>query len=260
MKKRTYLLIGILVLFALCMHSGSASALGFEAAVGYWQQNPSGDFAYEPVSALDRLDIEDNLGYDKKNRPNARVKLDLPLFLPNVYLMATPMRFKGSGDVGTVNIGGTRFTGVLDSELQMDQYDIGLYYSIPFLNTATIGKLNAEFGIDVKIIDFSFTGTGTEDITNNTVTVSESATVPLPLIYVAVQLKPVKAFSIEAEGRGIAYSGNHFYDVIGRVKVKPIGPVFISGGYRYQQIKVDESDVEVDIKVSGPFIEVGVEI
>jgi len=260
MKKRTYLLIGVLVVFALCMHSGTASALGFEAALGYWQQSPSGDFAYKPVSDLDRLDIEDNLGYDKKNRPYARLKLDLPLFLPNVYLAATPMRFKGTGDVGTVKIGDTIYTGSVYSELQMDQYDIGLYYSIPFLNTATIGKLNAEFGIDVKIINFDFNATGTESGTGLTVTESESATVPLPLIYVAVQLKPVKAFSIEAEGRGIAYSGNHFYDVIGRVKVKPIGPLFISGGYRYQQIKVDESDVEVDIKVSGPFIEVGVEI
>ncbi|MCK5427171.1 MAG: hypothetical protein KAJ34_05705, partial [Thermodesulfovibrionia bacterium] len=58
--------------------------------------------------------------------------------------------------------------------------------------------------------------------------------------------------------RGIAYSSNHYYDIIGRVKIRPMGPVFIAGGYRLNDIKTDYSDVEASIKLRGPFIETGV--
>lgn len=257
MKKRTYVFIGILIAFTFCMNPGTVSALGVEGAIGYWMQSPSGDISYETTLVGDRIDIEDDFNFDTKSRPYARLKLDLPLFLPNVYLMATPMRFTGSGNEN-FQFGDITISGAFDAELQLDQYDIGLYYSIPFLNTATIGKLNAEVGFNLKLIDFeaSVEGTG-GGVTEKE---SESFTVPLPMIYVGLQLKPVKALAVEVEARGIAISGNHFYDLIGRVKVKPIGPLFISGGYRLQDIKIDESDVKANLEFNGPFLEIGVEL
>ena len=91
-----------------------------------------------------------------------------------------------------------------------------------------------------------------------TVTESESATLPVPMLYAGLQINPIDMLSVEAEFRGIAYQSSHYYDFIGRVKVKPYGPLFIAGGYRSNDLKIDHSDVEASLKFSGPFFEAGV--
>ena len=77
------------------------------------------------------------------------------------------------------------------------------------------------------------------------------------MVYLGAQLKPLKYLSFEAEARGIAYSSNHYYDLIGRLKVSPFGPLFVAAGYRYEKVKVDQSDVKVNIALQGPFLELG---
>jgi hypothetical protein len=77
------------------------------------------------------------------------------------------------------------------------------------------------------------------------------------MVYLALQIKPVDKLAIEAEVRAISYSGNKLYSLLGRVKYNIFGPVFATAGYRYDKLKIDEEDVEVDIDFSGPFIEVG---
>jgi outer membrane protein len=247
MKKIQLFLICLFVL-SLFVVPYRAFALGLEVGVGYWKQSPSGTLAYDNNSVPGTtLDIKNDLKYDSKWKPVVRVKAELPLFLPNLYFMATPMEFTGSGSKN-FNFGGQPYVGAFNSKLKLDQYDLALYYSLPFLNTATLGILNAELGLDAKIIDFEATVTGSA-------TVSKKLTLPIPMAYVGIQLKPVKAFNIEAEGRGISYGSNHFYDIIGRLKIKAFGPLYIAGGYRYESIKIDQSGVNADIKFSGPFAE-----
>jgi outer membrane protein len=230
----------------------TASAMGVEAAVGGWRQDPSGDIGYKG----DPLSIENDLKYGAESRVFGRVKIDMPLLIPNVYLMATPVKFEGDG---SKNIGFTfgdktfAANAPFSSSLKMDHYDVALYYGIPFLKTATLGMLNAEAGLNARIFNFKAEinqpSTGTS--------VSESLTLPVPMIYLGAQLKPVKYLSLEAEVRAIAYSSNHYYDLIGRLKVQPFGPLFIAGGYRYEEVKVDQSDVKANITLKGPFLELG---
>ncbi len=79
------------------------------------------------------------------------------------------------------------------------------------------------------------------------------------MVYLGAQVKPVKILAIEAEGRGAAYGKDSYYDIIGRVKVKPYGPVFLAAGYRYEKIKFDESGFKANADFQGPFGEAGVE-
>lgn len=245
---------GILFLALIFVIPQIASAIGLEAAVGVWKQDPSGDISYKG----DSLSVENELKYDSKTKVFGRVKIDMPLALPNIYLMATPMKFEA---VGSKNVdfkfGDTTFDASVpfSSKTKLDHYDICLYYGLPFLKTATLGKLNAEVGLNARIIDFK------AEIIQSTTGKSESKslTLPIPMIYVGVQFKPVKLIGIEAEARGIAYNSNHYYDLIGRLKVRPVGPVFIAGGYRYEDVKIDESDVKANLKFKGPFVEAGVE-
>jgi len=144
----------------------------------------------------------------------------------------------------------------IQSKLKLDQYDLALYYPIPFLKTATLGVLNAEIGLDARQLNYD--GTITGKVSGVTETSAKSATYYIPMVYVGVQVKPVSAFSVEAEFRGVTYGSNSYYDYIGRVKVMPFGPLFISGGYRSEQIKIDEDDLKTNLRIDGPFVEAGV--
>lgn len=258
MKLMKYI-IAALFLFTVPV---SAYAIGAELAIGAWGQSPSGTLGY---NAADTLDLEGDFKYDRETRVFGRLKIDMPLIIPNVYLVATPMAFEGKGNKSqNFTFGDETFNGNADfnSKVTLDHYDIALYYGIPFLKTATLGKLNVELGINARILDFSAEVTG-QVTSGPTATDSTSVTIPVPMIYVGAQINPIKLVSLEFEGRGIAYNNNSYYDFIGRVKVKPLGiPLlkpFIAVGWRQESIKIDVDDIKADLKFSGPFAEVGVE-
>lgn len=260
--KKVLLIFSAIIILTVMIVPQESSALGLEIAGGYWQQNPSGHVAYNGDLSGTELDLEDDLDYGKENRLFGRIKAELPLFLPNIYVVATPMDFDEKSSISqNFNFGDINFDASFpfESELRLDHYDITLYYSLPFLRTATLGKLNAEIGLNARIIDFKVEVSGRNAATGLSASESESFTLAVPMVYAGVQVNPVKYLSIEAEGRGIAYNSDHYYDFIGRVKVKPVGPLFFAGGYRFEQIKIDENDVEADLEFAGPFAEVGVQ-
>jgi hypothetical protein len=88
---------------------------------------------------------------------------------------------------------------------------------------------------------------------------SESYFLPLPMLYTGVQIKPLNFIALEFEGRGIGGSSNYYVSLTGRLKVKPFGPVFVAGGYRYDNLKIDYKDLDIDMEFYGPFAEVGLE-
>ncbi|MCE5194349.1 MAG: TIGR04219 family outer membrane beta-barrel protein [Nitrospiraceae bacterium] len=233
---------------------GAASAIGLEAAIGVWNQDPSGDISYKGES----LSVGNDLKYDSEVKFFGRAKIELPLIFPNIYLMATPMKFEGSGQKNVnFQFGDKTFTGSVpfNSKIQLDHYDICFYYNLPFLKTLSLGKLNAEVGLNARIFDFK----AEIDQPSTGIKETKNMTLPVPMVYVGAQFKPIKLFSLEAEARGIAFSGNHYYDLVARLKVKPIGPLFIAGGYRYEDVKIDEKSVKASLKFQGPFVETGLE-
>lgn len=233
---------------------------GADLGVGYWMQTPSGTMSYKPTPTYvgnPFIDLKDDLYFEEENKPFVRLKVELPLILPNVYLMATPMSFKGAGPLTrTITYGDKVFTAGIpvESEIKLDHYDLALFYPIPFLKTATLGKLNVELGLNARKFDFE--GTISQPTILNQ-TASKSYSVTVPMIYAGVQVKPIDALSIEFEMRGIAYDGNSYYDYLGRLRYNPIPLVYVAGGYRAETLKIDAEDVLADIKFGGPFLEVG---
>lgn len=249
-------LIPIFILFFMLMVPTASYALGLEFAVGGWKQSPKGDLSYEPLTTNDELDLERDAKYDDETRFSGRLKIDMPLLIPNIYLMASPMEFDGTGSkAASFKFGDDTFSANVPfySKLTLDHYDIGLYYGIPFIKTASAETVNFDVGLNVRIYDLELElrqdATSLEE--------SEDFTLPLPMLYLALQIEPVDFLAIEAEARGISISGNKLYSLIGRVKFNLFGPVFAAAGYRYDRLKIDEEDVEVDIDFSGPFIEAG---
>ncbi len=234
----------------------SAAAAGFELAVGAWKQDLSGTMAYKGQDITDTIDIDNDLNYDDETKVYGRLKLDMPFFIPNIYLMAAPVEFDGLGrkDVN-FKFGDEIFSANVDfySKVKLDHYDIALYYGLPFMKTLTADKFNIELGLNARILDMEVEARQDDTNTN----VKEDATVAIPMIYAAFSFQPIERFAIEGEGRGISYSGNNVYSLIGRLKVKVLGPLFVAASYRYEKIEVDEEDVDLDIEFSGPMLELG---
>ena len=242
-----------LICIMVVLFPASVYAFGLDIAVGGWRQSPAGELGYEIQNTNDILDLENDLNYEDETRFFGRVDIDMPLFIPNVYIMATPMEFDGNG-TKTFNFGDASISGDFYSKLTLDHYDVALYYGIPLLETATFDTLNIDIGLNVRIFDLEATVTETS---GTGVTETESVTVPIPMVFVALQFRPIEAIAVEAEGRGISISGNKAYSLIGRLRWNAIGPFFLAGGYRYDKYDIDEEGVIVDADFSGPFAEVG---
>jgi len=246
----------VLGMFFLLLAPVTSHAIGVELALGGWNQNPQGDLSYEEITSDDILDLEKDLNYDKETRIMGRLKIDMPLLIPNIYLMATPMEFEGTGKKSVdFNFGDVTFQGDVefDSKLTLHHLDIALYYGLPFIKTATLDKFNIDVGLNVRVLylkaQIAQQDTGLKE--------SESFTLPIPMAYISAQLRPIDRVAFEAEARGIAYGNDNIYSLIGRLKIKLFGPLFGAVGYRYDRINVDKDDIDVDIDVRGPFGEVG---
>jgi outer membrane protein len=255
MRRIQVLAVCVFVLAMLAVPYRAFAFLGLEAGVGYWNQSPSGTLSYKGTTIADELDLKDDLNYKSKSNLFVRVKVELPLILPNIYFMATPMSFDGTGSKNVnFNYGGQTFTANVPftSKVKLDHYDLALFYPVPLLKTATLGVLNVDLGLNARNINFEGT------VTQGTLNASKSLSVYLPMVYAGVQVKPISLFAIEGEFRGIAIGQNHYYDYIAKLRINPIPVVYISGGYRSEDVKIDQSDVKANVKFSGPFVEAGV--
>ncbi len=244
--------LAVTVLLASVLFIPQATfAIGLEAAVGGWFQNPGGNIQY----LGDSLDFDNDLKFGSKAKFFGRAKIDMPLFIPNVYLMASPMEFSGTGNKSvSFSFADKTYSANADftSKLKLDQYDIALYYGIPGLSLATLGTLNIDLGINTKIIDFS------AEVKQGSTTESKSYKLPVPMLYAGLQLDiPKLPVSLEEEIRFIAFSGDHYFDSITRIKADVFSPIFIAAGFRYQNLNVDYRSISANITFSGFFAEVG---
>jgi len=251
------------------MMVGKSFALGVEAAGGGWYAALSGEAGY----GGEELSVEDSLGMtDRKLAPYGYAKLDLPLI--NLYVAATPLKFEGKKTLDkTIQFGDYKFdlSSVINSELQLNQYDAGIYFGIPFLKMLTslatlgLGGLDLNFGVNLRLIDLYAKVEGKVSGGTKTEVEKGDKTIPVPMLYLGLNVKVWK-LSLEGEGRGIAYGGQSFYDLIGRTRFPligvPLGPkFFVEAGYRYQKLEIDTEvkgkDLKGSLTISGPFVGVG---
>jgi outer membrane protein len=253
-----------LAVFFVAFVGSTAYAAGLEMAVGVWQQSPSGDLSYKSTGGNDVLDLQDDLNYESENRFMGRLKIDSPFFFPNIYLVAAPMEFEGTGRKSTQFTFGDqtfRANAAIDSKVTFNQYDIALYWGIPVLHTVTAGRFTIDLGINARLIDFSAEVTGeSASAPGDTVHEEKGLSLLIPMAYVAFQIAPTDRVAIEAEARGISVGGNSLYSFIGRLRIQAFGPAFIAGGYRIDSLDVDEDDLKANMDFSGPFVELGLKL
>lgn len=254
--------IGLAMLALVVSLAPQAHAVGFEVAIGAWQQSFGGTMGYNIVGSDDIIDIDNDMDFDEETRIFGRAKVEFPLAIPNIYVVAAPMQFEGTGSKSvTINYGGLRNIPAdadLESEMMINQYDVALFWGLPFLKMATAGTFNIDLGFNVRWVDLEANLHATETTSNYDEEEDVSLLAPIPMLYVAFQITPVESFAIEAEGRGVSVGDNKLYSLIGRVRYKFPGPVFVAGGYRFDKLEIDVDDVIADIEFSGPFMELGI--
>ena len=249
----------------LCLALALPAVAGADATIAvrgeYWFMNLSGDVAVSgdagDATNLSLDDSTDGLGLDGDNTIGFSAMLNLgPFFVFGRYI---PINLDGSGhSTTTVNFGDFTFDAdaTLDSSLDIKMYDAGL--GIHVLNFDDL-PVRVQLGLlaEVKLLDGSVEATGavTAAGTTTTETSSQDFTLPIPMVGARLNLGLADFLAVNVQGAAIAYSGDHLYDVEGRVEFSPLPFVGISGGYRYLNITVDESDVNIDATFDGPFIE-----
>jgi outer membrane protein len=240
--------------------------IDFEISVGAIQQKPSGYASYKPLSDIrDRIDLKNDARIEDKTQPWARLKFEHPIpIIPNIKLAYMPVKFEGSGRLTQdIRWGDFTFEANTDFNLsvKLDRVDATLYYNLPFIKTATAGKLDIEFGLNVRTITFEGKLSGIEKNTGLSISEVASITLPIPMGHLAAEIKPINQLSLLGEVNYIGYSKNAYYDYRAGLRLSPVRALlkpFVEVGYRSEKLKIDEKDVKTDIKMGGAYALVGI--
>jgi len=241
-----------------------AQAITISGGVGAWREKPSGWIEYidtDSAKGKTNVDVKDDLHLGDETKAFGWFKLSGIPLLPDIKVKYTPMKFTGSGKVNadftfgdlTVPIGSQ-----VDTKLEANQFDITLTYGFPLIGTVTQGRIRGEWGVNVKVIDGYAKVRYLDPAKNRWEEDSKSATIPVPMLHLAGEIRPIDKASLSLGGNWIGYGGSSFSEWEAEVKVYPVNRLFVGVGYRYQRLKIDDiSDVSSDLKVKGAFFEAG---
>ncbi len=162
-----------------------------------------------------------------------------------------PISFSGTG---TLTVGGT-FNGVefnatdtANTDLDINLYDIGYtYYLLNFDDLPTRFQLGLELAVKVADVDVMF------DAESFAEPESESGTVPIPTLGVRTRIALADFIGLTGRIGYMEYDGNHFLDAEAQLEFSPLAMVGLYAGVRYFDLKIDEDDIFVETKFSGPF-------
>lgn len=223
----------------------SADVLGVGANVSYWDSELSGDV----VNKGSGVDIENDLNLSSDSNANFTAYFEHPVpVLPNVRVNYTSISQNGSGQIGLEAFDGILPGTDVNSELDIDQLDLTLYYEVldNWVNLdlgLTARKLDGEL-----IVRETFVGGRVSETTVDAV---------IPMGYLAARFDlPFTGVSVGGEGNLISYSGDslHDFNVYGQYEISLLQ---LRAGYRQMSIDYEDDDDKMDVELSGPFASVG---
>jgi len=221
----------------------------FSLKGGYQLLSPEGTIAGTGGGVEAKLDVEDDLDLDDSEGLTAEIALNWGNSrLSFNYL---PISFSGNG---TLTIDG-EYNGEpfsvgdrVKTDLDIDLYDIGYtYYLLNFDDLPTRFQLGIELAVKVADVDVTF-----EDQTQDFIE-SESVTVPIPTLGLRMRIALADFLGLSARAGYMEYDDDHLFDAEAQLEFSPFPLVGLYAGYRYFDLKIDEDDVYVETKFSGPF-------
>ena len=219
----------------------------------YFPSTYTGRALNQLFTRTDELDFMDDCKFESRLRPSGRCRVLISPFM-NFSFMATPLEFEGAGRLDT----SFYFLDVLfepatefDSRLKLTHYDAAWFADLSPITIDRDRSIHTEIGLNVRLVEF-YAGIS-QDATG--LSASTSRTVPLPMLYLAIQIVDGDTMALEFEARGTRYSDDYIYDLIGRLNYHVTGPLHLSTGFRHLYVDLDINDINSEGTFSGPFME-----
>jgi hypothetical protein len=230
-----------------------AAALPFEAGVRaeYWFPKLSGDGRTTTNGLPDTpFDLQDTLGVQDEDFPFGEAFLGVGRFTFRVGYMqprydgdstlAQTFVFNGKTFSANENIVSRLELSIVDGQIQFDllRPDVG------------VGGVNLGLILAGKYVDGSIEVQGA----STGIATRRDFRIGFPMVGAAAGVGVLKdMIRADVRATGMAYSGSYVYEVDAFASFAPFPFVRLQGGYRYFDLKVDESDVEASLKLSGPY-------
>lgn len=240
MRKLILVMGGAAVLAAPLAH---ADVIGLGANVSYWDSDLSGDVR----NGGDVVDVENDLDLSSDSNANLNAYIEHPIpLLPNVRLNYTRIEQSGRGDVSVAGFDGLQ--GEVDSDLDLKQLDLTLYYEV------LDNWVNLDLGLTARDLDGELT---VQEAFGTAVSRTEVDAV-IPMGYLAARFDlPFTGVSVGGEANAISFDGDSVYDYNAYGQFE-IALLQLRAGYRQIAIDYEDGDDELDIDLGGPFVSAGV--
>lgn len=226
--------------------AATADTIGASATVSYWRGTDRGTVQ----KGGNDIDIRNDLGFKDDNFTAMSFSLEHPVpLLPDFKFQYFRMDQVGHGTIPS----GSSYDGLsgnVDTNLDLSHYDVTLYYQL----------LDNWVHLDLGLTGKVFRGKLDVRQSNNSGQTSHTdINKVIPMVYAATRFElPTTGLSVGAEGSGIAYSGNHAYDVSAFVDYR-IVVLDLQAGYRQLAFNVDNvSGINADVRIGGPYVKLGV--
>lgn len=248
-------LIAITALSSLASLTHALPLINLDIGTGVWMPEYSGELG-ESQTAVDSL----NLSEDNANVYYATLEFPVPV-VPAVRIKHTDLSTEGNSDI-TVDFQLDDFTfsadGDLYTSLDLTHTDYTLYWGLPKF------YLDVDFGATIRQFDGEAIATGT--VTGQTEQQTENVDIDIiiPMLFADVRLDlPFTGLYLGVDGNFISAGDNTLSDFTAKVGYNTDAlPILLDlefeAGYRSMELKVDESDIQADVTIEGPYL--GVQI
>jgi len=238
----------LLVVFLLFSATVFADEL-FSLKGGYQLLSPEGSVAGTVNGVGQQLDLERDLNLDDSENVTAEIALQWGN--SHISFNYLPIGFSGTGTLtveGEFNGEPFSVDDTVKTDLDINLYDIGYtYYLLNFDDLPTRFQLGLELAVKVADVDVTF-----HDLTQD-FSESESGTLPIPTVGVRTRFALADFLGITGRIGYMEFDNNHFLDAEAQLEFSPYPMVGLYAGVRYFDLKIDEDDIYVETKFSGPF-------
>ncbi|HID31006.1 MAG TPA: TIGR04219 family outer membrane beta-barrel protein [Desulfobacterales bacterium] len=229
---------------------------GGEVSLGYYSHTPSGTASYSPFGTINpEVDLEEDFGWSTKQDLFLKASIEHPVpMLPNIRLGYTDFSNAGTGTVTDFSWGDIRlFSGEIDTALDMQYFDIALYYEL------LDNWLSFDAGLTMRYIDGDIavdTRANIGPVTTLPLSESTDFSLWLPMLYGKARFDvPNTDISMQLEGNFITYQDTTLYDFEISVRYTFGMGLGIEGGFK--GLSLDSTDLTdgltVDADTGGPF-------
>lgn len=243
MRKLMLAIGGSLILVAPL---SQADIVGLGASVSYWDSDLSGQAANNG----DVVDVENDLNLDSDSNANASLYLEHPVpLLPNVRLNYTVIEQSGRGELGTSGFVGIPGSVEVQSDFDLDQLDLTLYYEV------LDNWVNLDLGITARDLSGELI---VQEIGGGLAANETTVDAVIPMGYLSARFDlPLTGVSVGAEGNFISFDGDsvHDFNAYGQYEISLIQ---LRAGYRQMAIDYEDGNDRLDVEIGGPFVSAGV--